>query len=74
MNSAKAQDTLLIARELAKQSKSAVDFHNAFFGVGGKFSELFPTRDERERFAQTAEYREILHLRACLAQPEKAAS
>jgi hypothetical protein len=38
---------LLIAQE-ARHAKSAVDLHNAFFGVGGKFAELFPTRDERE--------------------------
>jgi hypothetical protein len=74
MNRTKAQEALVIAQEIAKHAKSAVDFHNAFFGVGGKFAELFPMRDEREAFAQTPEYREILRLRALLSQSEKAAS
>jgi hypothetical protein len=74
MSLTKAQEALLIAQEIARHAKSAVDLHNAFFGVGGKFGELFPTRAEREAFAQTPEYREILQLRARLAQSEKAAS
>jgi hypothetical protein len=74
MDPAKAQQALEIARELAKQARSATDLHNAFFGVGGKFGELFPTRAEREEFATTAEYQEILRLRAALPQSDKAAS
>jgi phage anti-repressor protein len=74
MDNHKAQEALLIARELAQKAKSATDLHNAFFGVAGKFAELFPTRAEREAFAQTPEYQEILRLRAALPQREKAAS
>jgi hypothetical protein len=74
VDQAKAQEALHIAQELAKQAKSAADFHNAYFGVGGRFAELFPTRAEREAFATTPEYREILRLRTVLAQSEKAAS
>jgi hypothetical protein len=74
MNQTKAQQALIIAQELAKQSKSSVDLHNAFFGIGGKFSELFPTRAERDEFAKTQEYQEILRLRAELQRLEKAAS
>ncbi len=74
MNRDKAQEALLIAQELAKHAKTGVDLHNAFFGVGGKFGELFPTRPEREAFAKTPEYQEILRLRAALTQPEKVAS
>jgi hypothetical protein len=48
--------------------------HDAFFGIGGKFGELFPTRAEREAFAKTPEYQEIIRLRSQLAQAEKAAS
>jgi phage anti-repressor protein len=72
----KAQEALQMARELAQQTKSATDatdLHNAFFGIGGKFSELFPTRAEREAFAKTPEYQEIVRLRAALPQREKAA-
>ena len=74
MNPAKAQEALLIAQELAKHAKSAVDLHNAFFGVGGKFAELFPTRAEREAFAMTPEYQAILRLREALTQADKVAS
>ena len=70
----KAQVALLIARELAKAAKSATDLHNAFFGIGGKFGELFPTRAEREDFAKTPEYQEILRMRSQLAQADKVAS
>ena len=74
MEQTKAQEALRIAQELAKQARSATDFHNAFFGVGGKFAELFPTRAEREAFAKIPAYQEILRLRSVLAQSEKAAS
>jgi hypothetical protein len=74
MNTDKAQEALRIARELAQSAKSATDLHNAFFGIGGKLAELFPTRAEREAFAKTAEYQEIVRLRASLPQREKAAS
>jgi hypothetical protein len=73
MNPAKAQEALLIAQQLARQAKSATDLHNAFFGVGGRFAELFPTRSERKDFAKTPEYQEILRLRAALNQSEKVA-
>jgi hypothetical protein len=74
MDPTKAQEALRIAQELAKQAKSATDFHNAFFGIEGKFGELFPTRSEREAFAKTPEYQEIVRLRAALPHSDRAAS
>ncbi len=74
MDPTKAQEALSIAQEMAKQAKSATDFHNAFFGVGGKFGELFETRGERESFARTQEYQEIVRLRAALPTSDRAAS
>jgi hypothetical protein len=74
MDPMKAQEALRIAKEMAKQAKSATDFHNAFFGIGGKFGELFLTRGERESFAKTSEYQEIVRLRAALPSPDRAAS
>jgi len=74
MDTNKPQEALRIARELALKAKSATDLHNAFFGIGGKLSEIFPTRAEREAFAKTPEYAEIVRLRAALPQREKAAS
>lgn len=70
----KAHEAVRIAREIAKDAKSATDFHNAFFGIGGKLSELFPTRAEREAFAKTDEYQEIVQLRATLPQRDRVAS
>ena len=65
----------MIAKELVKQAaKSSTDFHNAFFGVGGRFGELFPDRAEREAFLKTQEYREISQIRAALQKSEKVAS
>ncbi|MCI0640499.1 MAG: hypothetical protein L0Y72_29655 [Gemmataceae bacterium] len=54
---------------MAKSAKSATDFHNAFFGVGGKFGELFPERAEREAFLKTRQYREIFQIRAHYRSP-----
>jgi hypothetical protein len=74
MDAKKAQETLRIAREIAQNAKSAADVHNAFFGINGKLSELLPTRSEREAFAKTRQFQEIVRLRAALPQREKAAS
>lgn len=74
MKKTKAARALQIAKKLARRAKSATDLHNAFFGIGGKFGELFPTRAERESFAQTQEYQEILRIRTELREKEKAAS
>ena len=74
MSRAKARQALVIAKALFKDAKCSTDFHNAFFGIGGRFGELFPERVQREAFAKTAEYREILELRAALPESEQAVS
>jgi hypothetical protein len=74
MDQFKTQEALRIARELAKDAKCATDFHNAFFGIYGKFGEMFPTRTEREAFAQSPEYQEVVRIRAELRQREKAST
>ena len=74
MDPTKAQEALRIAQELAKQAKSATDFHNAFFGIAGKFGELFQTRSERESFARTPEYQAIVRLRTALPSSDRAVS
>jgi hypothetical protein len=71
MKRTKAQEAIRIAKELAKEAKSSVDFHNAFFGIGGRFGELFPERAEREAFAKTPEYQQILELRSELRKAEQ---
>lgn len=74
MDQSKAQKALEIVRELAKTAESATDLHNAFFGIGGEFGKLFPTRTEREAFAKTPEYEEIVRIRVEMRERERAAS
>ena len=74
MAKSKAQQALEFVRQLAACGASATDVHNAFFGNGGRFGELFPSRAEREAFLRTAEYQEIARLRLELRHQEKAAS
>lgn len=71
MKATKAQHALDIAKELAKQAKCSTDFHNAFFGIGGKFGELFPTRAGRSAFMKTPQYREIFRMRSEMRKTEK---
>ena len=73
MDITKAQEALRIVRELAKDAKTATDLHNAFFGIGGKLVELFPTRAEREEFGKSPEYQEIVRIRAALPRWEAVA-
>jgi len=70
----KAQEALQFVRDAAAKSESATDLHNAFFGIGGKFGELFPTRTQRADFLETSEYQEICRIRESLRQGEKAAT
>jgi hypothetical protein len=71
MHKSKAQVALEFVREEAKRSPSDTDLHNAFFGNGGKFGQFFPTREEREAFAKTPEYEEIVRIRASLARRKR---
>ena len=59
-----AQEMLDFARELAPSINDAYSFHNALFGIHGKFGKLFPTQEEREAFIKTDEYQEIKALQA----------
>ena len=73
MTKKKAQEALMIANRLAKDAKCATDFHNAFFGIGGRFGQMFPTVAERTAFMKTPEYREIFRMRAEMRKAEKVA-
>jgi hypothetical protein len=70
----KAQTALRFVRDFAARGASATDVHNAFFGNGGKFGELFPTRAEREAFFETPEYQQIKQIRLSLRNSESATS
>jgi hypothetical protein len=71
MHKSKAQSALEFVREEAKRSPSDTDLHNAFLGNGGKLGQFFPTREEREAFAKTPEYEEIVRIRASLARRKR---
>jgi hypothetical protein len=63
MATSKAQQALEFFREQAANCQTARDLHNIFFGIGGKVSQLFPTRAEREAFWKTPEFAEIDRIR-----------
>ncbi|MFO0970392.1 MAG: hypothetical protein U0793_32995 [Gemmataceae bacterium] len=64
----KFQEALRIAKEIAKDSETATDFHNAFFGINGRFGQMFPERAERDAFFKSPEYEEIFQLRESLPE------
>lgn len=68
MDTSKAKQALDFVRRAAPGCKNATELHNVFFGIGGEFGKLFPTRAEREAFMQTAEYREIVEIRESLEE------
>ena len=74
MSKSKAQESLEFVQQHVATGASATDVHNAFFGNGGRFGQLFPTRAEREAFMQTDEYDQICQIRLSLRGQEKAAS
>lgn len=74
MDKKKARQALRLAKKIATEAKSFTDFHNAFFGIGGKYAELFPTLAERDEFVKTPEYREILQMRDALPWHEALAT
>lgn len=67
----KAQEALDFVRQIAPQCESKRDLHNAFFGIGAKYGQLFPTRAERELFRLTPEYQEIGRIRASARRRKK---
>jgi hypothetical protein len=69
MAKSKARQALDFVRREATRAQSGTDLHNVFFGNGGEFGRLFPTRDEREAFAKTPEYKEIVRIREKLGEP-----
>ena len=57
-----AQQLLQIANEAASRAECWEDIHNAVYGVGGPFSQLFATPAERTAFSKTVEYDQIRKL------------
>lgn len=74
MAKSKAQQALQFVREQVRHCESATDLHNVFFGNGGRFGQLFPTREERSAFFKSPEYREIVEIRDAMEEPERVAA
>ena len=59
MSTPKYNEALRFVEERAKTAKSWIALNNAFFGVGGKLSQLFPTREDCTAFSQSDQYKRI---------------
>jgi hypothetical protein len=63
MAKSKAQQALEFYKQAARVCPTPRDLHNVFFGIGGRFGQLFPTREEREAFMRSPEFAEIDRIR-----------
>ena len=63
MSKSKAQQALDFYKQAARLCQTPRDLHNVFFGIGGKFGQLFPSREEREAFMRSQEFVEIDRIR-----------
>lgn len=61
-----AKELLEIARNAAKTAKAWPELHNAVYGIGGPYSQLFPTLRARTAFSKTPEHKAIAKLIASL--------
>ena len=57
-----AAELLGFARERAQTAKTWTELHNAIYGLGGKFGELFADQSARAAYAKSAEFRAIAEL------------
>ena len=74
MAKSKARQALEFVQREAKRSATATDLHNAFFGNGGEFGKLFPTRESRDAFMRSPEYQEIVEIRDALESTKQRAT
>ena len=65
-----ADELLSFAQESAKHAKTWMDLHNAVYGLGGKFGELFPDQKSRTVFAKSSQFHEIGHMIRALNKDE----
>jgi hypothetical protein len=66
----RAKEALTYAEQLADTGQyNWVESNNALFGPGGHITTLFPTREDRLAFSQTAEYKAIAKLLETLPKP-----
>ncbi|MEX0712384.1 MAG: toxin-antitoxin system HicB family antitoxin [Pirellulales bacterium] len=66
---ARAKRALQAARDLKKSEADWVQAHNALYGIGGKFGQLFPTQSDRTAFLKTPEAAEVAAILESLPVP-----
>ena len=64
-----AAQLLEFARRKLSECREWPELHNAVYGVGAKFSQLFPGQSDRIAFSKSAEFREIAKLIESLPGP-----
>ena len=64
-----AQQLLAFAESKVGECREWPELHNAVYGVGALFSQLFPTISARTAFAKSAEFRAIAKLIESLPGP-----
>jgi len=74
MAKSKARLAVEFVRREAVRAASGTDLHNAFFGNGGEYGKLFPTRAEREAFSRTPEYQEIVRIQDSFDEQQERAT
>ena len=57
-----ARELLTLAQAAAKTAKTWIELHNTIYGIGGPFSQRFPTLAQRSAFAKTDEHKAIQKL------------
>jgi predicted HicB family RNase H-like nuclease len=68
-SASKPQEALKFAQDKAKTCQTWMELSNAMYGIGGKFSELFPTQSERVQFTKSEEYAQVQDLIGSLPGP-----
>lgn len=59
---ARCLQAVAVAKQAAAETTEWRDRWNRMFGVGGGFGSLFPTVEDRTRFINTPEYKEVMSL------------
>jgi hypothetical protein len=70
----KSSQLLEFAELKSQECATWVELHNAIYGIGGKFGELFPTAAARTTFAGSEEFKAIAALIESLPTPENVGS
>ena len=70
MPKSKARQLLEYAESKVPECETWIDLHNAVYGIGGKFAELFPSQATKLAFQKTKEHAAIRDLMSGLPTPK----